>query len=497
MTDEKKIDRAGLIQLEADLRQLQNSAKYNMIRSYKPYPKQEEFHALGATKSERLLRAANQVGKTLCGAAEMSYHLRGKYPKWWVGRRWNKPITAIAGSKTGLLTRDGVQRVLMGKPGVTIEEGAGTIPKADILDTSSARGVDALMDTVQVQHYDEKGAKDGVSILKLKSYDQGREKWQADTVDLVWFDEEPEADIYGEGTTRISATNGMVYLTFTPLKGMSDVVLRYMNEYSSDRETVIMTMDDALHFVNDHDMRNKALARMLPYEREARSKGIPVLGEGRIFIMPEENIMCEPLYPLPRHWVYLWGMDFGGLGDGSHPFAAMLMGWDRDADILYYIHEVRMKPEFGISYRPLDHAQPILRHEAAGAPIAWPQDGTAHESTGETLAMAYRKHGLAMLDEHATFPEGGLSTEEGIIEMDERMWNGRWKVFRTCTQWFGEYREYHRDEGKIVKVRDDLLSASRIAMMMKRKAKLLPEVLLRRAGVGKERMCVGIDFDVV
>jgi phage terminase large subunit-like protein len=66
--------------------------------------------------------------------------------------------------------------------------------------------------------------------LGFKSYDQGREKWQGETLDVVWFDEEPPMDIYMEGLTRTNATGGMVYLTFTPLLGMSDVVHMFITD---------------------------------------------------------------------------------------------------------------------------------------------------------------------------------------------------------------------------------------------------------------------------
>jgi phage terminase large subunit-like protein len=66
--------------------------------------------------------------------------------------------------------------------------------------------------------------------LLFKAYEQGRAKWQADTLNGVWFDEEPPLDIYTEGLTRTNATWGLVMLTFTPLKGMSDVVQMFLSD---------------------------------------------------------------------------------------------------------------------------------------------------------------------------------------------------------------------------------------------------------------------------
>ena len=195
------------------------------LKRYKPYAKQAAFHASGAEHRERLLMAGNQLGKTYSGAAEMAYHLTGDYPDWWAGRRFNKPIRAWAGSKTGEVTRDGVQRLLVGEPKDRSARGTGLIPGEGIVDCSARTGVPDAIDSVLVRHVSGEN-----STLGFKSYDQGREKWQGETLDVVWFDEEPPMDIYMEGLTRTNATGGMVYLTFTPLLGMSDVVHMFIQE---------------------------------------------------------------------------------------------------------------------------------------------------------------------------------------------------------------------------------------------------------------------------
>ena len=57
--------------------------------------------------------------------------------------------------------------------------------------------------------------------------------------------------------------------------------------------------------------------------------------------------------------------------------------------------------------------------------------------------------------------------------------SGRWKVFSTCGGWFSEKRLYHRKDGQIVKIKDDILSASRYAFMMRRFAQTL---IVRQTG---------------
>ena len=101
-------------------------------------------------------------------------------------------------------------------------------------------------------------------------------------------------------------------------------------------------------------------------------------------------------------------------------------------------------------------------------------DGNQHEKGGgEQLKEQYADAGFMMLKEHATWPDGGNAVEPGIVEIRDMMLEGRFKVFNTCEPFFDEFRLYHRDEnGKIVKINDDVLSAVRYGYMMR----ILPEM---------------------
>lgn len=198
----------------------------NRLTDYSPYARQREFH--NTIERERLLMAGNQLGKTYCGAAEVAIHLTGIYPDWWEGRRWDKPTRWWAGSKTSEVTRDGVQRYLIGEPKDESSWGTGMIPKDKLLTTKRRQGIADALDSATVRH-----VSGGSSTLGFKSYDQGRQKWQGETLDGVWNDEEPPMDIYMEGLTRTNATMGITMITFTPLLGMSDVVSMFLNEEES------------------------------------------------------------------------------------------------------------------------------------------------------------------------------------------------------------------------------------------------------------------------
>lgn len=428
----------------------------NRLRSYRPYPKQKEFHALKVR--ERLFVAGNQLGKTLAGAAETSMHLTGEYPEWWTGRRFERPIIAIAGSESSELTRDGVQRLLVGPPDREEEWGTGFIPQRAMSDRTRKMGVANALDTVTVRH-----VSGGYSTLYLKSYDQGRTKWQANTVDFVWFDEEPPEDVYFEGITRTNATKGCVMVTFTPLKGMSSVVARFFLEDSEDRAKVTMTIDDAEHFTPEE--RQRIIDGYPAHEREARTKGIPTLGSGLIFPVLEESIIVQP-FEIPKIWPQIGGMDFGY----DHPFGAVRIAWDRDSDTVYVTANYRERQT-----TPIIHAA-ALRGWGEWLPWAWPHDGLQHDKgSGEQLAKQYRDQHLNTLQERATFEDGTNGVEAGISDMLTRMQTGRWKVFSTCGEWLEERRLYHRKDGKIVKERDDVISASRYALMCLRFATVKPD----------------------
>lgn len=458
---------------------------FRKLDFYKPYPKQKMFHDLGRTKRERCLMAGNQQGKTYSAAAEVAMHLTGEYPDWWQGRRFNLPVTVWIAGESSTLVRDAPQKLLCGKPGVDAELGTGLIPKEAFADKPSlARGVTDAYDTIQITHKTD-GICDGVSTATFKSYEQGRAKFQAGTVHIIWCDEEPPDDVYGEILARITATKGMILMTFTPLKGRTEVVMRYMDEPSPDRVVVTMTIEDAQHIAPEE--RKQIIDGYKKHERDARVKGIPMLGSGVIFTEAEDNVTEAPMRDIPSWWAKLWGIDFG-IG---HPFAAVLLLWDRDKDIVHVHHTIRMADS-----KPLEHAA-AMKLIGADVPVAWPQDGTAREKSGAVVASLYKKESLRMLPEHATFVQGGYSTEAAVEEMLAREATGRLKIASTLQDYFEERRFYHRKDGQIVKLKDDIISATQKGLMMLRHAK--PVLLGNKRPDPKQTSGMkakGADFDV-
>ncbi len=450
-------DLAELDELE---RQLSLAIARNRIATYSPYQWQKDFHAAGVDNPERMLMAANRVGKTVSAACEISYHLTGDYPAWWTGRKFDKPTLVWTGSPTNETSKDIVQTELLGGMGETL--GTGWVPKARIIGRPTTRqaGVKNVADTFQVRH-----RSGGVSNCVLKTYEQGWQKWQGTAPHVVWMDEEPDDyKIFSEAQTRVLTSNGIVMVTFTPLLGVTELVEHFMTG-GAGIYLKSASWDDAPHLKKED--RDRLAASYRSHERDARTKGIPMMGEGAVFPVSDEDISIDP-FKIPDHWPRGKGADFGI----DHPAAGVECAWDRDADVIYLID----------CYKKANETAPY--HAAwfnkgnRRIPVAWPHDGMNREkSGGKTLAQHYSDHHVNMMGKSARYPKakgetqdkGGPQPVEPIVdEMLERMMTGRFKAFAHLREFFEEKRSYHRKDGQIVAKRDDILKALFYCVMMKR-----------------------------
>lgn len=195
------------------------------LRTYRwdGYDKHRAFMRAGKDHRERLMIAANRVGKTQCAAYECALHLTGMYDyfaPWWDGRRFDKPVSMWAAGDTGKTTRDILQKAYLGRPG---EEGTGFIPEHLIERKTAKAGLPDAIESVYVRHI-----TGGLSVLQLKSYDQRREAFQGTEQDMIHLDEEPPEDIYTECLLRTMVGGGGIMLTFTPLMGLTPLVLSFL-----------------------------------------------------------------------------------------------------------------------------------------------------------------------------------------------------------------------------------------------------------------------------
>ena len=442
-------------------RELERRKSTNRLEDYVPYKYQMKFHNSHAT--QKLLMAGNRVGKSLCGAMEMAIHLTGKYPDWWEGRKFERPVRAWAGGVSNETTRDVCQKELVGQPDDPSAKGTGSVPINDIGETVRKAGVPNAMNSLVVRH-----VTGGWSRLGFKAYEMGKEKWMGEQVDVIWLDEEPPPSIYSQALTRTADRGGNVYLTFTPEQGMTAIIAQFINDIKKGQEMIQAGWDDAPHMTRS--IRDQILQALPPHERKMREKGIPQLGSGLVFPIVEEEILCDPI-DIPNHWPRLCGIDFGW----DHPTACAWIAWDRDADTVYIYDSYSMRQET----IPI-HASAI-NARGKWISVIWPQDGRqADKGSGKNLTEQYKKEGVNMCHDWFTNPPqqgmkdgtGGNSVEAGIMEMLTRMQTKRLKIFRNQSKLLEELRMYHRKDGKIVPINDDLISAMRYCIMSLRKTRV-------------------------
>ncbi len=228
------------------------------------------------------------------------------------------------------------------------------------------------------------------------------------------------------------------------------------------RSVTRMTIMDAFHYTEAQ--RQELIAAYPKHTRRARVMGLPAIGAGAVFPIDDEDIICEP-FDVPPHWVELAGIDFGW----DHPTAAVRICFDRESETFYVTQEYRAR-----ELTPLQHVS-ALKGWGMHLPFAWGQEGlqTKLSDNPEQTQKIFRKHGLKMLDVHATFSEGGVGVEAGLQQILDLMMTGRFKIFKTCRMILEEKNSYHRagKEGvaaTIVKTHDDLIDAMRYAFMMRR-----------------------------
>lgn len=440
-------------------------------RIFRPHEKQKLFFDLGAKYSARVLSGANRVGKTLTGANEAGYHLTGEYPDWWEGHRFSGPTTWWAGSTDWLTNVDGIQRALVGDVAAgalgegfinkrTREFVPCAIPRDAIIGVVKYPQVANALLEVTVRH-----KSGGVSRVRFFSYQKGRERLQAAGVDGVLLDEEPPADVYAELVLRGFETAGLKILTFTPLKGITQVVQKFIGNVQVDENfpgvvtsdagaLVRISMHDAPHITDE--MIEQLRGEIFEHEHMARIEGIPALGEGAVFPFPDSEISVTPFVP-PVHWMVLDAIDFGF----DHPTARVRGVMNPDTKAIFITQDYKAS-----KLAPVVHAANWRREFRGRVPVIWPHDGRNTETDGVSKRQKYIDEGVQMTLDPAELPTGGNSVEGGLQLMYDDFASGKLKLFRGCANFFSEKALYRRERDKqgraqIVKKMDDVIDAVR------------------------------------
>jgi phage terminase large subunit-like protein len=413
-----------------------------------------KFFKAGAEYTERAFIAANRAGKTVAGSYEMYLHLTGLYPEWWEGKRFNRPIRAWAVGKTNDTTRDVLQYELLGE---VTAPGTGTIPQSCIGELIMRRGAARAVQDAYIKH-----VSGGWSYLGFKSYEMKQDSFMGTAMDVVWHDEEcPDKDVYTECLMRTMTGKGIMFTTFTPLRGISEVVKQFLPNGRFPEDGIVRredgavtskfcvncTWDDAPHL--SQEVKTKMLAEMSDYDREARSMGIPVLGEGAIYGIPRSLYVVEP-FAIPSYFPRAFAIDFG--------WGTTAVVWGA------------LDPSTGITYLYSEHylgKTPVPVHASAMKTrgtyiygVCDPSGGGQGGPEGLGWMEAFANEDIVM----SGVRKRGV--EAGIAQVRVGLENGTIKIFSTLTNLLSEMQFYRREKGpndevKIVKTHDHACDAMR------------------------------------
>lgn len=381
------------------------------------------------------------------GLYESVVHATGLYPPWWEGRRWNRPVRGWLAGESARVVRDVLQYKLLGP---LSDIGTGLLPQSTIKRATRLPALSDAVDTLTIRH-----VSGGDSSLGFKSYKEGEASFVGTEQDFILFDEEPSQRVYAEALTRVATGSGMVMLVFTPLEGLSDVVLSFLPDGAmptapdevASKYVVMVSWDDVPHLTRE--MKDILLASYPVHQRDSRSKGVPYLGDGAIYDQIDEASVLYDPFPLPPHWPRAFGLDVGW-----NQTAAVWGAWDRDNDIVYLYREYypsRLDP--GTDSTRV-HGAAI---KAAGSWIPGAVDPSsigANIKDGTTIIQSYKDLGLDL-------EPAENAREAGIWACNQRYMDGRMKVSTALTNLRRERKLYHRKNGLVVKKMDHLMDAKR------------------------------------
>ena len=471
----KEAELAQLVRLQKLLEQYQTASQEAGIHKWfvpgTPFgiencPKHKAFFEAGAVYNERLFLAANRIGKSVSGAFEVAAHATGIYPSWWKGRRFDKPTRGWAVGSTARATRDTAQKELIGPPGAW---GTGMIPKESLGKFWSLAGVPQGIDMIQVKH-----VSGGWSMIGFKNYEQPLQAFFGTDLEYIWLDEECPQDVYNECLIRTMTTNGITFVTFTPLKGLTPMVVKFSEKADylagaqkligvakekdpeeedegedarlanrrSHKAIIQAGWDDAPWLTEEK--KEQMLEDTEPHLREARRSGRPSMGSGNVYPIAIESLLVEP-FKIPDYWKKLYALDVGW-----NVTACVWGALDPQTDTLYLYDEY-----YGKEAVPAVHAQAIRARGAWIPGVIDPASRGRSQVDGTQLMQVYKDLGLKL------WPANN-EVESGLQSMWQRMTTQNLKVFSHMTQWAKEFVLYRRDlKGRIVKDNDHLMDASR------------------------------------
>ncbi len=444
--------------------------KYNALKYFRPFEHQKRFFKTGAADRRGIL-AANRVGKTVSTCFETAMHLTGRYPDWWEGHRFTRPITAMVAGEGWSQVALVLQNELLGSQDVKITEnlGTGAIPRdCIIVDTMRNDGANCI--GVEIKHIS--GAN---SYLLFANYTQEVRQLQGFKLNLAVFDEQPPDDFFSEVVTRTATTQGKVLCSFTPLKGLNGLVSKFWN-HEEGYEYIRVSWDDVPEYSPWGEpfllmsTRRQLEKDYLPHEREARIAGKPVMGKGAVFQLGNWPTYKTGEYDFTRmpNIQRVIALDLGLVNDKT---VISLMYWDPYERTAFLHRQIVVQ---GIEEAvPMQYVNHLLRPEVFGCPIVLPADASTagrYTMSSESIRELFTNYELNVIDKPIMNPpdsQGRVTNHKsfGINQMRQMLEVGSLMVNENCTHFLNEAQNYFVDEKGRFSDPDDCIDSARYALL--------------------------------
>lgn len=268
---------------------LKANAKRPNIYGYTPHDKQLKFHK--STKKRRLYIGGNRSGKTTGGIIEDIWTALGEHPY------RPTPEPPIRGRIVTTDFINGIEKNIL-------PELSRWCPIGRLKGGSWHTAYDKQERVLNFSNG---------SFIELMSYDQDLDKFASVSRHFVHMDEEPPKDIFKECTARLIDTGGDVWLTMTPLDGMTWVYDDlYEPGIAGDNPNIDVITVEMLE--NPHLNEGEAnlyLSDLDEDEAKARGKGEFIQLGGLIYKMFNIDMHVVDEFVPPLDWLWVCSLDHG------------------------------------------------------------------------------------------------------------------------------------------------------------------------------------------
>lgn len=425
MPAKKQPDAAELLRnLQEGIRR---SATNPNILAYRPHAKQLEFHK--ATNKGRLYIGGNRGGKTVGGATETVWWLRGDHPY------QKTPPPPVRGRCVSVDFTNGVEAIV--KPEVR-----RWLPPSSLINGSWEDSYNTNTRTLTLANG---------SFLEFKSYDQDLDKHAGTSRNFCWFDEEPPHSIFEENMMRLIDTDGHWWLTMTPVEGYTWTAEElYEPALRGDKDIYVVQVDMLDNPYLSRKAIEEAMSHLSEEERKARQKGIYVVQGGLIFKKfrgdvhvtsrmlfnprdPNVRLMASMDHGINNATAWLWHL----VTDDGTVFT-FREHYQADWTIPQHVRRIReIEREIGRTPE-LRVGDPSIKHREA--------------QTGQSNQIAYAQLGvyiaLANNDVNA-----GIAKMQDYLYWDEKT-RPKWLIHESCMNLIREMRRYRWKEWDSRKLKD-------------------------------------------